>query len=351
MEREEYKKAGVDIDKLDQVRAFGREMSRATFQLGVEEIKGGVFGSRLKTVFEKLKIREPIVFGETDGIGNKEELCARFGFHKVAGLDIVTCNVSDILRRGGIPLFFLDGISYTDLDIEVTKEILLGISQACKESQMALIGGETAQKPNFLPSGRYHLYGAAVGVFDEERQLCPEKVEEGDVILGIESSGLHTNGYSLATKIIEDNGSDWDLKLKFLGKNLAEALCEPEENYTKAFLDLFSRNLDLHQAEHITGSGLTGRLEGIGGVDLTVKIDRKSWEPLPIFKLLQRWGEIDDEQMFATFNMGVGMVIALPKKEVAEARAVLKAHGHDSFLIGKVAKGRGDKVLYKVGKE
>ena len=345
MERTAYKEAGVDVSKLDRFRAIGLEVSRLTLRPEIEEIGSGKFFSDLGKICEHFG--NPREKEEADGIGGKQELTAVFGYNRVAGRDIVTCNVSDILRHGATPYKFVLGFSFTDIKDEVFREVMIGVCQACKESEVTLTAGETAQMPRFYKKGRYDLLGTALGVVEEEKILCPEKVEVGDVILGVSSSGLHTNGYSLAIKAIEGSKIPWNLQLPPFGKSLTETLLEPERNYTKAFLDLFSRDLDLHQVEHITGGGLTGRLEGVGQGNLSVIVDHNSWEIAPIFELLGKWGKIDDEQMFATFNMGIGMVIVLPKKEMAEVRAILEDYGHKSWFLGKVAKGRGDKVIYK----
>lgn len=344
MERKAYKDTGVDIEKLDRFRAIGIDVSRRTMISTVEEIRKGKFFLNLKKALEGFS--DPLEKHETDGIGTKQDLAAIFDKNQVSGEDIVTCNVSDVLRHGAIPYTFDLSVSFTDIPDDVFASLMEGVYQGCKKSGVTLFGGETAQIPLEYKYGRYELMGTVSGYVEKDKVLCPEKVEAGDVILAVESSGLHTNGYSLARKIIEKNA--WcGLKFPFIeGRKLSNVILTPEKNYTKAFLELFSCNLDLHQAEHITGSGLTGRLEGIGGDNLAVKVDRKSWEPLTIFKLLKRWGEIEDEEMFATFNMGVGMVIVLPKGEVIKAKEVLENYGHESFVIGKVAKRRQDKVLY-----
>jgi len=344
MERTAYREAGVDISKLDRFRAIGLEVSRSTLIPEVEEISYGRFFLNLKKASECFEY--PVEKNETDGIGTKQDLAATFGWNVVAGEDIVTCNVSDILRHGAVPYTFALDFSFSDVSDEVFQDVMNGVCQACKESGVTLVAGETAQMPNVYKEGSYDLMGTASGIVERERLLCPEKVQEEDVILGLASSGLHTNSYSLATKIIEDGKISLEMKLPPFSKNLAETLLIPERNYTGAFLDLFKSRLEIHQIEHIAGGGLTGRLEKIGSENMSAVVKHNSWKIQPIFEYLSKWGQIENEEMLATFNMGVGMVVVLPDKEVAQVRAGFEKHGLESWIIGKVAKRQEDKVLY-----
>ncbi|MEW6738965.1 MAG: phosphoribosylformylglycinamidine cyclo-ligase [Nitrospirota bacterium] len=342
MEELTYKKAGVDIDEGDRFVSLISPLVKKTFRPEVmTEI--GSFGALFKLDIKKYK--EPVLVSGTDGVGTKLKIAFMMDKHDTVGIDLVAMCVNDILTLGAEPLFFLDYFATGKLKSEKAKDVVKGIAEGCKESGCALIGGETAEMPGFYGEDEYDLAGFAVGVVDRDKIIDGSKIKEGDVIIGIASSGLHSNGYSLARKVFFDAAKfDIDTHIPELGTTIGEELLKPTKIYVKAF-DALKDKMDVHGMAHITGGGIVGNVPRIIGDGLTSVIKENSWPMLPIFNIIKRLGNVPDEDMKKTFNLGIGYVIVLPKENSDLSISVLKQYGFDAYHIGFIEKG-GEKIRY-----
>ncbi|HWM92436.1 MAG TPA: phosphoribosylformylglycinamidine cyclo-ligase [Thermoanaerobaculia bacterium] len=338
-----YAKAGVDIDAQEKGLARVKKLARSTFTPGVlTEI--GSFGGLFRPDLSGMT--EPVLVASADGVGTKLVVARMMEDYSSVGRDLVNHCVNDILVQGAEPLFFLDYLGAGVLDPGKMVELVEGVAQGCRENGCALLGGETAEMPGFYQPGDYELVGFIVGIVDRPKVLDGSKIASGDVLVGLPSSGLHTNGYSLARQILFDtlglsvrDRAPWQSK-----RTVGEVLVEPHLSYLKALRPLLGHRA-LHGMAHITGGGLTDNLPRILPRDTHALIRVGSW-PLPeLFHFLQEKGEVDAGEMFRVFNMGIGMVLAVEPAGLAEALALLRSTGQRSFLIGTVQKG-GSGVVY-----
>ncbi len=329
-----YREAGVDIQRGDEfVKRIG-PLVRSTFRPEVMGDLGG-FGGLFR--FPSEKYREPILVSGTDGVGTKVKLARMMNRHDTIGIDLVAMCVNDILVSGAEPLFFLDYLATGHLEIDVAEAIVQGIAEGCRQAECALIGGETAEMPSCYPEAEYDLAGFAVGVVERSEMLGKDKIQQGDVVIGVASSGLHSNGYSLARRVLfEEQGWTPETQVPDLSEMLGEALLRPTTIYVKLVKALLDGSR-LHGLAHITGGGITGNLprilpEGSGAV-----ISRKSWEPLPVFGVIQQAGKIAQEEMFNVFNMGVGLIVVAPSNEAEKIIETIQGQGMAGWVMGKIA--------------
>ena len=330
-----YKDAGVDIEKADrfvqQIKGFVKE----TFNKNVITPIGGFAGAYL---LEIAKYKEPVITSSTDGVGTKLKIAQILDKHDTIGIDLVAMCVNDLVTTTSKPLFFLDYFATGKLKPEVAVDVVKGIAEGCKQAECALIGGETAEMPGMYDEGEYDLAGFAVGVVEREKMLDGSKTQEGDILIGIASSGIHSNGYSLVRKLIDIKGYSYDMYIKEFDKKLGEELLTPTRIYVKTVLSL-AEKVDIHAIAHITGGGIPGNLIRIINDGLKAIIQKGSWEVPPVFKWIQKEGNVPEEEMFRTFNMGIGLILVVPPEERDKAVEILEKQGEKFFVIGELAKG------------
>jgi phosphoribosylformylglycinamidine cyclo-ligase len=333
----DYREAGVDISAADEAKDRIKKLARGTYNAGVlSEI--GSFGGMFKP--DLSAVREPVLVSSTDSVGTKTKVAILAGVHDTVGHDIVNHCVNDILVQGAVPLFFLDYIALGRMDVERVDAIVRGLARGCAEFGCPLIGGETAELPGSYASGDYDLAGFIVGVVDRERAL-PAGVREGDVLIGLPSAGLHTNGYSLARKVLfEKLGHGVDTRLPELGTTLGEALLAPHRAYLSALEPLLERG-KLRALAHITGGGFPGNIPRVLPAGLGARIRLGAWPVPALFGLIQRGGRVSDAEMYRTFNMGIGMVAVVSPADLHEVEHSLERRGETSFVIGSVEAGDG----------
>jgi phosphoribosylformylglycinamidine cyclo-ligase len=330
-----YKDAGVDIKAGEEVVNLIKKSVKSTFRQGVlTDIGGfgGLFG------LDTVKYKEPVLVSGTDGVGTKLKIAQTVDKHDTIGIDLVAMCVNDILVQGAEPLFFLDYFATGALEPHKTAAVIEGIAEGCRQSGCALLGGETAEMPGFYGPGEYDLAGFAVGVADKSRIITGERVAEGDTILGIASSGIHSNGYSLARKLVDVKGlslgkSYWDG-----AKPLGEELLVPTKIYVKSIMKLIE-SCDVKGLAHITGGGLTHNVPRILPDNITAAIILGKWTILPIFEFMQKEGNISEDEMLQTFNMGIGMVVIAGPDEADKAIELLEAEGETVFRLGRCESG------------
>ena len=332
-----YRDAGVDIDAgNDSVRLI-KDSVRATYR---PEVLGDLGGFGGLFALNAAKYKEPVLVSGTDGVGTKLKLAFLLDKHDTIGQDAVAMCVNDILVQGAEPLFFLDYLAVGKLVPEQVADIVKGVAAACKESGCALIGGETAEMNGFYPPGEYDIAGFAVGVVEKSKLLTSERVKEGDVLLGLPSSGLHSNGFSLVRKIVFDvkrfQGDETIAELG--GKTIGEELLTPTRLYPSLCLPLL-RDFDLHGMVHITGGGFYDNIPRALPDGMGAEIDADAWPMPPIFRLLQAWGGVAWLEMYRTFNMGIGMVLIAAAEEAAKIRSTLEKAGEVVYSIGRVCPG------------
>ena len=334
-----YADAGVSIDNANKAVAKIREYARATFnERTLTEI--GSFGGMFSGAFPNMG--DPILVASADGVGTKLKLAFETGIHNTVGADLVNHCVNDILVQGARPLFFLDYFATGKLEPDVTASVVEGMARACKENGCVLLGGETAEMPDFYPPGEYDLAGFIVGVVDKPKVIDGKSITPGDVVLGIPSNGLQTNGYSLARKLFfEVGGYTADTYLDDLGSTVGEALLATHQS----FLPQIGPQLDagiIKGLAHITGGGFLENIPRILPDGVGVEINRGTWPELPVFGVMQRLGNVSDHEMFRTFNMGIGMVIVCSQADAGELQTALE-NGYD---IGRVVAGNKTVELF-----
>lgn len=334
----DYREAGVDIPAADAAKARIKTLARGTFNPAVlSEI--GSFGAMFRP--DLARYREPVLVASTDGVGTKVQVAVAAGVHDTVGYDLVAHCVNDILVQGASPLFFLDYIALGRMDPDRVEQIVRGLTRACSEFGCPLIGGETAEMPGTYAPGDYDLAGFIVGVVDKAAALTGEKVREGDAILGLPSAGLHTNGYSLARKVLFDTmGLSVHSHVEELGGTVGQALLAPHLCYLPALEPLLERG-KLGALAHITGGGFEGNIPRVLPDGLGARIRPGSWEVPPLFRLIQSGGGVRDDEMFRTFNMGIGMAVVVAPQDLHEVEHSLERRGSPSFLIGSVVPGAG----------
>ena len=307
-----YRQSGVDLDFMDEFKERIQGLAASTH--GPEVIDGG--GS-FAGLFQLGGEGGPVLVASADGVGTKLKIAAQLGHFESIGRDLVTLNVNDILTKGARPLFFLDYVAFSNMDAQALDSLMRGIAWGCREAQCSLIGGETAQMPQVYADGEMDLAGFVVGVVDRERLLEPSRVQEGDRLLGIPSSGLHTNGFSLVRKVFNSDDDPAALFRRFDGLN--HQLGEELLLYHRAYYPMLAPVLHLLSGlAHITGGGLPGKLPPVLPDEMAARVDTQTWTPPAIFSVLQREGDISDPEMFRVFNMGLGMVAVCPEGNVPE---------------------------------
>lgn len=340
-----YADAGVDIDAGNKAVELMKDSVRASYRPEVIGDLGG-FGGLFALNIAKYK--EPILVSGTDGVGTKLKLAFMADKHDTIGQDAVAMCVNDILVQGAEPLFFLDYIAVDKVDSQKVANIVKGVANACKESGCALIGGETAEMAGFYSKGEYDIAGFCVGCVDKSKMITGEKVKAGDVLLGLPSSGVHSNGFSLVRKIcFEHMGFDMNTVIPEFGCTLGEQLIIPTRLYPKTCLPLVEK-FDIHGMVHITGGGFYENIPRILPKDCDALVNAESWEVPVVFRKLQEWGNVDWKEMYRTFNMGVGMVLVVDPSEADAVRAHLTEAGETFFELGEVIPGE-QKTIMKGG--
>jgi len=325
-----YRDAGVDIDAGNRLVERIKPVAARTQRAGVLGGLGG-FGALFEVPLDRY--HRPVLVSGTDGVGTKLKLAIEMGRHNTIGIDLVAMCVNDIVVQGAEPLFFLDYYATGRLDVDVAADVVTGIGRGCELAGAALIGGETAEMPGMYQAGDYDLAGFAVGVVEKERIIDGTKVRAGDSLIGIASSGPHSNGYSLIRKIIERSGARLDQE--FRGATLGDALLAPTRIYVRALLQLLA-TVDVHTLAHITGGGLLENLPRVMPESACAVIDAQSWERPPAFRWLQEQGGVSDSEMYRTFNCGIGMVVCVAPADAETALALLAEQGETAWHIGTV---------------
>ena len=330
-----YKDAGVDIDAgnrlVDRIRPRIRKTFRAEVISDIGRF-GGLFS------LASAKYKEPVLVASTDGVGTKLKLAFLMNKHDTVGIDLVAMVVNDIIVEGAEPLFLLDYFATGRLDVETAETVIGGIADGCQEAGCALIGGETAEMPSMYAPGEYDLAGFGVGVVEKTSLIDGSEVHVGQALVGIASSGLHSNGFSLARKVLlEDNGYRVDQTFPDLEATLGETLLRPTRIYVKPILNLL-REFPISGLAHITGGGLTENVPRVLPDGVVARIDARSWKRPPIFDLIQKAGGISDDEMRRTFNNGIGMVVVVPESDADEVLSRLRGQNLEATVIGDVAK-------------
>ena len=324
-----YRDAGVDIDAGDSLVERIKPLARRTLR---PEVLAGIGGFGALMELPK-HYQEPVLISGTDGVGTKLKLAFHMNKHDTIGQDLVAMSVNDILVQGAEPLFFLDYFACGHLDVDVAEQVVAGIAKGCELSGCALIGGETAEMPGMYPAGEYDLAGFAEGVAEKSKVISGRDIRPGDAVLGLASSGPHSNGYSLVRKIVEVTGAD--LSAPFAGRTLGETLLEPTRIYVKPLLALMKR-LQVKGLAHITGGGITGNVPRVLPEDVTAVIDSRSWTWPAAFQWLQEKGNVALDEMHRTFNCGIGMVLVVAAGDAEPAMAFLAEQGETVYRLGEI---------------
>lgn len=335
-----YKAAGVNIKKGDKLVDLIKPLAHSTFKQDVLNDIGS-FGAFFKLNTSKYK--NPILVSGTDGVGTKLKIAFMLNKHDSVGIDLVAMSVNDILTSGAKPLFFLDYFATGKLSAKKAADVIKGIAYGCKMADCSLIGGETAEMPGFYSAGEYDLAGFAVGIVDKKAIIDGSKIKNGDIVIGLSSNGLHSNGYSLVRKLFFDiKKYSVRKKMKELGCSIGEELLKPTRIYVKNILKIIN-GFNVKGTAHITGGGITENLARIlpDGKGLKAVIEKGSWHPQSIFNLIQTEGNLPEDEMYRTFNMGVGFIIIVNKADVQGIIKKLKNLGEKAFVIGRIEKGKG----------
>ena len=339
---ESYKKAGVDITAgYKAVELMKTHIARTMLNTKASDIGG--FGGLFE--LDLTGYKNPILVSGTDGVGTKLKMAFLMDKHDTVGIDCVAMCVNDVICCGAKPLFFLDYIACGKNVPEKIADIVKGVAEGCVQSGSALIGGETAEMPGFYPIDEYDLAGFSVGIVDKANVIDKNSMKEGDVMIALPSSGVHSNGFSLVRKVFDVENIDIKAPVEELGgKSLGETLLTPTKIYVKPMLALFEQ-VKVKGVSHITGGGFYENMPRSIPKGLGVKINKSDVKILPIFKLIQKTGNIDERDMFNTFNMGVGMSVVVAKEDAAKAVEILKANGEDAYIIGEIVKSEDGVIL------
>ena len=329
-----YASAGVDVEAGDRAVELMKDAVKATH---TPEVMGGIGGfAGMWDASALLQYRKPLLTTSTDGVGTKVAIAQAMDKHDTIGQDLVGMVVDDIVVVGAQPLFMTDYIACGKVVPERIADIVRGVAEGCRLADTALVGGETAEHPGLLAADEYDVAGAATGVVEADMVLGAERVQSGDVVIGMASSGIHSNGYSLVRRVVNAAGWSLDREVTELGCTLGEELLEPTRIYTLPLLSLISE-YNVHAMCHVTGGGLANNLARVMPSHLTATIERSTWSPAPIFRLVQEVGAVSQSDIEETLNMGVGMVIALPDDQVSEALEFLAGRGLTAWQCGTVA--------------
>ena len=333
----DYKKAGVDIEAGYKSVELMKEHIAKTMRPEVLGGIGGFSGAFSMNAFKNME--EPTLVSGTDGVGTKLKLAFLMDKHDTVGIDCVAMCVNDIACAGGEPLFFLDYIACGKNYHEKIAEIVKGVTDGCVQSEAALIGGETAEMPGFYPEDEYDLAGFAVGIVDKKDLITGEMLKEGDVLIGMASSGVHSNGFSLVRKVFEMTRESLDTYYDELGKTLGEALIAPTKIYVKALKSIKENGVKIHACSHITGGGFYENVPRMLKEGTHAVIEKDSYPVPPVFRLLAQKGQIEEQMMYNTYNMGLGMILAVDEKDVDKTMEAIKASGETPYIVGKITAG------------
>ena len=338
---ESYKAAGVDITAGYKAVELMKGHIKRTMTEGVCSDIGGFGG-----LFALGKVKNPVLVSGTDGVGTKLKIAFLMDKHNTVGIDCVAMCVNDVICSGAKPLFFLDYIAVGKNVPERVASIVEGVAEGCVQAGCALIGGETAEMPGFYPVDEYDLAGFAVGVVDKKKILDNKKMKEGDVIIAIPSTGVHSNGFSLVRKIFDVEKADLKTPIEALGgKSLGETLLTPTKIYVKAIMALLEKKINVRAISHITGGGFYENIPRSIPDGFGAKIDKKSVRILPIFDLLAKTGNVSERDMFNTFNMGVGMSVVVKKEDADKAIQILRLAGENAYVMGEIVKDDTNKII------
>ncbi|HET9409197.1 MAG TPA: phosphoribosylformylglycinamidine cyclo-ligase [Candidatus Sulfotelmatobacter sp.] len=337
-----YADAGVDISRANRTKQRIKYLAHKTFTRGVLSEIGG-FGGLF--AIDRMKYSDPVLVSSVDGVGTKLKVAFEMDLHSTIGADLVNHCVNDIAVQGAAPMFFMDYLATGKLDPAVAEKVVEGIADACKHNNCALIGGETAEMPGFYPDGEYDLAGFIVGVVDRERIVTGKDVQIGDIILGLASNGLHTNGYSLARKLLFEVGHySPDTYVNEVKNKVGNELMRTHRSYWPVLKKLVDGDC-VSALAHVTGGGITENLPRVLPRGTAAVIELGSWPVLPIFEHLQQLGNVPQDEMLRTFNMGLGMLLVVPSAKFKKAQTVLDRVGEKAYTIGRIVKGER-KVLY-----
>ena len=339
----DYKTAGVDIEagykSVELMKKHVKETMRP-------EVLGGLGGFSGAFSMEMIKeMDNPVLLSGTDGVGTKIKLAFLMDKHDTVGIDCVAMCINDVVCAGGEPLFFLDYIACGKNYPEKIATIVKGVAEGCKQAGAALIGGETAEHPGLMPEDEYDLAGFAVGVVDQKDLITGEKIKPGDTLIGIASSGVHSNGFSLVRKVFEMTKESLNTYYEELGTTLGEALIAPTRIYVKALKSIKDAGVTIKGCSHITGGGFYENIPRMLPDGAAVEIEKDSYPVLPIFKLLQKKGNLEDKMMYNTYNMGLGMILAVAPEDAEKTMEAIKEAGEASYVIGKVVAGDKEVIL------
>ena len=334
-----YEQAGVNLEAGYEVVRRIKKHVASTERVGVMG-NIGAFGGMLD--LSALNVKEPVLVSGTDGVGTKLKLAFAMDKHDTIGIDAVAMCVNDVLAQGAEPLYFLDYVAVGANEPAKIENIVAGVAEGCRQAGCALIGGETAEMPGMYTEGEYDIAGFTCGVVEKSKLIDGSKVKVGDVLVGIASSGVHSNGFSLVRKVVSDAGLDLHAVLPELDveRPLGEVLLTPTRIYVKQVLDVI-RNCDVHGVAHITGGGFDENIPRILKEGQGIEVKEGSWEILPVFRMLEKYGKIAHREMFNIFNMGIGMVLAVDAAEADKAIEILKSHGERASVIGRVTDKNG----------
>ncbi|MDE6648494.1 MAG: phosphoribosylformylglycinamidine cyclo-ligase [Muribaculaceae bacterium] len=337
-----YEASGVNLEAGYEVVSRIKKHVASTNRPGVMG-NIGAFGGMFDLA--SLGYKEPILVSGTDGVGTKLKIAFAVDKHDTIGIDAVAMCVNDVLAQGAEPLFFLDYVAVGKNEPAVVEAIVSGVAEGCRQAGCALIGGETAEMPGMYQPGDYDIAGFTVGAVDRCNLIDGSKVKTGDVLVGIASSGVHSNGFSLVRKIVADAGLEFDKKYEETGDlTLGEILLTPTRIYVKPVLDVI-RNVDVHGVAHITGGGFDENIPRILHDGQGIEVKEGSWEILPVFRLLEKYGNVPHREMFNIFNMGIGMVLAVDEKDAEKAIEILEKHGEKASVIGKITDKPGVEIV------
>ncbi len=331
-----YRDAGVDIDAGDQLVENIKPFAKRTMR---PEVLGGIGGFGALVEISK-KYQEPVLVSGTDGVGTKLKLAFELNRHDTVGIDLVGMSVNDILVQGAEPLFFLDYFACGKLDVPSATEVIKGIAAGCEQAGCALIGGETAEMPGMYPEGEYDLAGFAVGVVEKSKVITGREIQPGDVVLGLASNGAHSNGYSLIRKILSLGKVDFNAEFDG-GRSLSDVVMAPTRIYVKPLLKLM-QTLTVKGMAHITGGGITENVPRVLPENVVAQIDAASWTMPKLFQWLQAEGNVAQQEMYRTFNCGVGMVVIVAAADAAAATSLLQAEGETVYQLGQIRARTGD---------
>ena len=333
----DYKTAGVDIEAGYKSVELMKEYVKGTMR---PEVLGGLGGFSGAFSMKAIKdMEDPVLLSGTDGCGTKVKLAIVMDKHDTIGIDAVAMCVNDVVCAGGEPLFFLDYIACGKNYPEKIATIVKGVAEGCKMSEAALIGGETAEHPGLMPEEDYDLAGFAVGVVDRKDLITGENIKDGDVLIGIASSGVHSNGFSLVRKVFEITKESLDTYYEELGTTLGEALIAPTKIYVKALKSIKNAGVTIKGCSHITGGGFYENIPRMLPENICAVVEKDSYDVLPIFKLMQKVGGIEETMMYNTFNMGLGMIVAVAKEDVDATMDAIKAAGETPYVVGRCEAG------------